>query len=275
MFTVEPTAVLKAGIAIYQNQAKLRTMAKKVMYLIRHGQLQVVVFGPGGVGKSTLGRLLSPEHKGIVAPSDYTESIGAEKHPLHGDFVGHLIVPPGQERRREDYWPELYRSLAQGRSGGIINIVSWGYHSFERLGYADTKYFQAGMSEEEFLVEYLKDRRAVELKGLRELIPRIQDAKKNVWMITLVTKQDLWWHERARVEDYYVNGEYGQLMQQVIQSRGERNFRHEFISASLVMSNFLSGQGEMLAPTAEGYDQNIQLANLRHLAETVTALAER
>lgn len=88
-------------------------------------------------------------------------------------------------------------------------------------------------------------------------------------MITLVTKQDLWWNERNKVKDHYMNGEYNSTIEKVMGRRGRNNFAHEYVSASLVLSNFSTSSGELLAPNTAGYDQNIQLENLLNLFKTV------
>ena len=92
------------------------------------------------------------------------------------------------------------------------------------------------------------------------------------WVLTLVTKQDLWWNQQAAVEHHYRSGEYGILMDGVLQDTGKNNLRHEFIFSSLVISNFTTGLGELLVNTTSGYDQNLQANSLRRLWETLDAL---
>lgn len=278
-FAVDANLAVTAGTTLYENRAKLLRQARRLVYQMTRGTLRVAVFGPGGAGKTTLGQLLSGGNDSAgTRPSAYQESIGPERHPLPtgGDVVGGLIVPPGQERRRDDYWPDLYRNLVQGRSAGVINVVSYGYHSFGGgLGWAETQHYRQGMTTAQFLAAYLEARRASELEIIKGLAPRLADAKRDIWMITLVTKQDLWWNDRAAVERYYREGEYGKRLAEITQKRGALRFPHEFVSASLVMSNFVSGKGELLAPTTGGYDQNIQQANLRNLIEQFQTLAKR
>lgn len=270
---IDPGTVMKASVAAYKNQESLRKLTKRIGYLLTRGTLKIAVFGPGGVGKSTLGHFVSRGGEAI-RPHDYKESPVIEKYTISDEVVGKLLVPPGQERRIEDYWPELYRQLVQGKSRGIINVVSWGYHSFE-LAMKDTRYFMPGMSKDEFLAAYLKAKRHRELEIIHELAPRIKDARHKLWMITLVTKQDLWWEQRADVQKHYTEGEYDACIREVFQKRGERGFSHDYMSASLVISNFASGAGELLAPTAQGYDQKIQWAYQSKFIETVKAFARR
>lgn len=272
---VDPGTVLSTGATIYENRHKIIRLAKKLSYLLTRGTLRIAVFGPGGVGKSTLGKFITDDDDNKTSLFKYTESLDTETYSIPGDIVGKLIVPPGQERRIDIHWPELYRDLVQGRSRGIINVVSWGYHSFETVGFEETKYYQPGMTKEQFVNVYLQARRDTEIKVIDELAPRLMDAKHKIWMITLVTKQDLWWKQRADVEKHYREGEYEKYIHSITQKRGERFFAHEYLSASLVMSNLVSGTGDLLAPTTEGYDQNIQLAHQLKLIEMIRSFARR
>lgn len=125
------------------------------------------------------------------------------------------------------------------------------------------------MTEAEFLAEYLTARRKIELDTIRDLTSRLIDAENKVWMITLVTKQDLWWKERETVREHYTVGEYNDCIEKVLAQRGRQNFQHEYLSASLVLSNFRAGDEGILVPITEGYDQNLQFVHLDHLANTL------
>ena len=93
-------------------------------------------------------------------------------------------------------------------------------------------------------------------------------------MLTVITKQDLWWPERHTVDRWYSDGDYNGRIADVIQRRGEDNFHHSYISASLVANNFYSGDHELLAQTAEGYDQILRNVNLQNLLTAVVELVK-
>jgi hypothetical protein len=99
-------------------------------------------------------------------------------------------------------------------------------------------------------------------------------SRGRLWLLSLVTKQDLWYREAAAVEAHYRAGEYNAEVLKVLGQRGAQQFRHELVFASLVISNFLTGAGERLRPNAEGYDQKLQVESLRRLFETVDALRQ-
>lgn len=91
-------------------------------------------------------------------------------------------------------------------------------------------------------------------------------------MLTLVTKQDLWWGEQATVENHYRDGDYANVLGQIVADLGPRNFRYEFVLGSLVIANFTTNRGEPLATTTAGYEQESQVQSLRRLWETLGAL---
>lgn len=94
-------------------------------------------------------------------------------------------------------------------------------------------------------------------------------------MLTLVTKQDLWWDRRGEVRGYYEQGQYNTHITDIARARGSQNFRHDYVSASLVISNFRTGNGEILAQTIGGYDEIIQAQNQANLLRTITTFAHR
>lgn len=159
----------------------------------------------------------------------------------------------------------------------MINVVSWGYESIGETSYKETDLFRRdpGQSQEQFLAAYLAEQRGKELAVIAELAHHIKTAEKKIWMITMVTKQDLWWDRRAEVRDYYEQGPYSASIGEIAAARGSQNFRHEFLSASLVIHNFRSGQGEPLAENIGGYDEVIQAQNQANLLRTITAFAQR
>lgn len=269
---VESIEVIGTGIGVIEISEKLFPTFKRIFNLLKNGELKIAIFGAGGTGKSTLGKILSGEFELSGMPHTYQESISMEKYKLDSNTVGSVIVAPGQ-KRREDNWDDLLRSLAGGNIKLIIHVVSWGYHSFGEFGYTQHRLYQNGMTLEQFLEEYTKDCRNRELDVVRKIEPHlsIADQKKTI-LITLVTKQDLWWNNRLKVKEHYTNGDYESLIQKIRNQRGASNFIHEYRSTSLVMENFMSGANELLVPTTQGYDQRLKVANFRNFLNTIETL---
>jgi len=274
MYIDFPTAV-GTGLLLADNRNRILPWLKKLHHWILNGRVRIAIFGPGGVGKTTLGYYLSGGHLSDFHDQKYQESINIEKYSFDGNVICDLLVPPGQARRQEYTWTRLFQSLASGEVQGIINIVSAGYHSFSELSYQETQYYQEDMSIEDFVQAYRQSSMQRELDVIERLTPRLCDAKADIWMITLVTKQDLWWDQRESVKQHYMEGEYNQFIEQIKHQRGSQNFAHEYLSASLVMSNMVTPQNEVLASTVAGYDQNIQFANLQKLNEMIDTFVEK
>jgi hypothetical protein len=260
---VEVVNVLSTGIGVVDISKKVFPTFERIFKRLKDGDLKIAIFGSGGTGKTTLGQILAGED-GLGGLPTYRESIRTEQYKLDSNVVGSVVVVPGQERR-EDTWDDLLRSLTSGKVKLIIHVVAWGHHSFgasDSLGYAQHRLYQPGMSSDDFVEVYTNDRRQRELDVLRKLEPHVALAnQKKTIMITLVSKQDLWWSQRSQVQSHYQNGEYEQIIQEVRKRIGSANFVHEYCSASLVMNNFVSGTKEPLVLTTGGYDQSLKSAN--------------
>ena len=92
------------------------------------------------------------------------------------------------------------------------------------------------------------------------------------WLLTLVTKQDLWWEDRAEAESFYTTGDYAAEIEKIKNHHGGRLFRHELALTSLVISNFETGKGELLKPNTAGYDHKHHVQTLRNLFGSLDAL---
>jgi hypothetical protein len=244
---------------------------------IKDGELAIAIFGAGGTGKSTLGKYLSGTLENSQLSSGYQESISIEKYTLDSNVIGSVIVVPGQERRRENSWDDLLRTISQGKISLIINVVSWGYHFFGAFSYQQSPLYQSGMTVLEFLEIYTEEYRQEELQVLTKIAPHLSVAdskKRKILFITLVTKQDLWWNDRLKIQDYYQKGEYENQIQAIRNKLGSSNFIHEYCSASLVLENFISGTNELLLPTTQGYDERLKFSNLRNFLNVIESLCK-
>lgn len=260
----------EAGLTIWDHRSKVSESLKRFWRWLRRGNATVPIFGPGGAGKTTLGSILSGEIDPFRGPQKYGESLGVNSFRLKGDVPCTLIVPPGQRRRADYTWSKLLQLVSAGRTHGIINVVAYGYHSFEAK-WSDHRLAKAG-TRDQFLARYLKECRQKEIDVVQQLVPHLGVRSKKIWMLTLVTKQDLWWQERENVEDFYEKGSYQKAIQAIESKLGSANFQHECLSVSLAVSNFVDGEMEVVAPVAAGYDQNIQTANLRRLIDHLSQL---
>jgi hypothetical protein len=256
--------VVTSALTVAKQSGAIQRHIQRLHFLVKHGRLRGTIFGVGGVGKSTLGKFLASRPGVQLLPSAYSESADVELFdlPVEAAEVGAYRAAPGQPVRRQAHWPDLQALLVKGETRVVVNVVAFGYHSFGLIGYRDSQYYRPGMKEADFVREYTASKRREELDALRELVPQLKIADGRLRMMTLVTKQDLWWKRRVAVDRYYREKEYGTLIEEVRAARGARHFQHEFASTALVISNFSSGTGEVLAENVGGYNTPIQLAHL-------------
>ena len=240
----------------------IRKHANRVQYWIEHGSAIIPIFGAGGVGKSTTAKIVAGGDPLDIATA-YQESWLIETVKLTADVPGRLLVAPGQGERVVRHWPELFASIKDGTAFGVLNVVAYGYHSLAIQSFKEHDLYQAGMDEGAFMAAYLPNRRDVEIDRLKILLECLAAANRPLWMLTLVTKQDLWWGNRAPVREYYEKGEYGKLIKEAMDGGKLKNFQHEFLPVSLAVGNLKTPNGATLAQTTAGYETVIHVAHLQ------------
>jgi len=169
----------------------------------------------------------------------------------------------------------MFRQISAGKVQCLINVVSYGFHGTNPLWetYKQGEWYEEGMSKEVFFRKFLEENRKIELALMKELSHRIKDAKQKIRMITLVTKQDLWWKDKEIVQDFYTTGEYNEIIQEISKKKGEDNFEHTFSSVSLISNNFRIGN-EIFYPTVGGYDQSLRISNLDNFISGYNSLLQ-
>lgn len=252
--------------------------SRRTLDYLKNGETQIAVLGAGGTGKSTFGKLITAENP-LLLDSKYQPNIEQEQVKFPGGVSALLLVAPGQKRYVKEVWPKIFQRIESKRSLGIVNIVAYGYHSSDLNSFEDFGVYQTGMSNEDFLKIYLVDRRREEMERLLSLQQGLEKVKRDVWMITIVAKQDIWWNDKKDVTEYYLNssdGSYNSVLEEISRDFSEKGFTfsHHFIGASQVMSNLMAPDGTVLAPTAAGYDLDEHLKHLHNLIRRFNELLE-
>lgn len=247
---------------------------QRIVKRLQSGKLKIAIFGAGGTGKTTLGNMLANKTSANSVLTPYQESTSVDRINLE-NIPGSVIIVPGQEPRQHK-WDEVFSEIIDGQINLIINVVSYGYHSLERASCQDHFLFQTGMSVRDFAITYTENRRIREIEAFQALETHIKIAKgKRILMLTLVTKQDLWWQSREQMKDHYQNGEYSRLINSILLKKGSDGFQHEYFSTSLVIENFVSGDNELIWPNAEGYDERLKITNNLKLDNIINSLCDR
>ena len=161
----------------------------------------VIVLGNTGTGKTNFLDSLTQELPEAI--HHLSRSPDWQIHPVQiEDQPFRFIDTPGQEGHSSRKSQGIREAISQGATG-IINTVANGYHEYE----IDPKkaLTPSGKVREEFLELHRK----AEIEALDEwtaLIP----ASQADWLLTVVSKADLWWHKREQTLAHYRSGEYGE-----------------------------------------------------------------
>lgn len=233
----------------------------------------VLIVGPGGVGKTTLGQFLSGQEE-LATSGSYTESVGTEEFALSADTRVQLVIPPGQAHRRKATWDQRLEDIAKGKFRGVIIIHAYGHHTLGDISYVNHKLYNPEKGFDEFVVEYLEQCRKAEEQILSLVCNAVKRCTAPIWVLTLVTKQDLWWDERDTVEKHYVEGKYGKILKECLGSKSERALRHEIAMTSLVIRNLVTGRDEILKKTIAGYDAPLQEKSFENLLQVFAGLMQ-
>ncbi len=250
----------------YEIGKKSQPLLGRLIRRIRDQKLNIVICGAAGTGKSTLGKLLSGEfgREDILQP--YQISLRTEKLELDSRTPSSIMVLPGQPGA----WNQSLREIANNQVNLIINVVSYGYHSISQTDYQNFPSYQPGATLKEFINPYLDAKRRLEIDLLNHLTPHLSVAgNSKIVMMTLVTKQDLWWPIRHQIRSHYQAEDYQKSIENIQNTLGRLNFVHEYISASLLTENFAVSNGEILAAVSKGYDQRIQLINFDKIIQFI------
>jgi hypothetical protein len=117
-----------------------------------------------------------------------------------------FIDTPGQDEHISRRSLAFREATSQGATG-IINVVANGYHEYDVD--PDKALTKSGKVREEFLGIH----RNAEIEALDEWI-HLVPASRARWLLTVVSKADLWWHEREQTLDHYRSGEYGKRVKE-------------------------------------------------------------
>jgi hypothetical protein len=208
----------------------------------------------------------------------YKDTATVEDEVLpHSEVWGKIIVAPGQKARRDTEWPPLFDEIRKGKAAGIIHVTAYGYHSIRRgISLESTEVWhrvpEDERSPETFLPAYLENRRKEECDVWKELVGVARQAPNDPWLMTVVTKQDLWADQQEEVHQFYTDGSYSDVIRDTRSGLGGKKLRHEVAFASFIIQNFVGPADQTLAETVGGFDQKKQIDSIDRLSTLIEEL---
>ncbi|HEY9694898.1 MAG TPA: hypothetical protein V6D15_22080 [Oculatellaceae cyanobacterium] len=88
---VETLNAISTGVSVVDMWGKFFPTFKKIFKLLKNGNLEIVIIGAGGTGKTTLGNILSKNFDKNALSQDFKESISIKKDQFP-DNIGSIIV---------------------------------------------------------------------------------------------------------------------------------------------------------------------------------------
>ncbi len=255
---IEPAT---ASLAAIETAAKLYRLAEdegllaKLANFFKHKET-IIVLGSTGSGKTNLLDSLGVAAALVEAiPAINRSQAPDRRRVIVNERPFNIIDTPGQ-KGHEPHRQALYREAMARPPVRVINVVSFGYHEYA-----------TGSSEAVDGVgtprdDWLERHRANELTAMREWLPLLGNRTTTSWILTAITKADLWWNEHDSVVSYYESGPYAEEIQ-----RHDSGLKHSVLPYSSVFHRFYGA-----SPLAGTFDDEDRLQTTSHFLQQLVAL---
>lgn len=235
----------------YEVASELIKLAKKQGWLDRllnvfRKQHKILLLGSTGVGKTNMLQSLTeliPEAIDYMSRTEF-----AKKHRVKVSRQPFIFIDtPGQALHAPRRSEEIRNAMKDGIDG-VINVVCYGYHEYRQASGNAIK------KSNKVREPYLEQHRQIEIDALDEWTFLLGDRTVTNWLITVITKADLWWNQKDEVFQYYEKGPYYDALGEAIK------LNPVFIEYCSVFHKFY-GRG----PLAGSFDETDRARTKAHL----------
>jgi energy-coupling factor transporter ATP-binding protein EcfA2 len=249
------------GLVALETAAKIYRLAEDEKVLTRLANFfkskdTIIVLGSTGSGKTNLLESLGAAAALVEPIPAITRTQTPERRKVVVNERPFTIIDTPGQKAHAAQRQELYRAGLAKPPVRVINVVSYGYHEYA-TGSGEALDGQGSPSS-----GWLERHRANELTAMREWLPLLGDRNTTSWILTAITKADLWWNEHDAVVDYYENGSYAEELR-----RQDSGLKHSVLPYSSVFHRFY---GE--APLAGTFDDEDRLQTTTHFLRQLATL---
>jgi hypothetical protein len=197
----------EAGLTVWQAAEKLG-LSEKITDFFRKKPV-ILFLGSTGTGKTNMIQSLNSACQLIPSEPRTSRTEAVKKHRVRIDKQPFVVFDtPGQRQHQAHRIRAIRESLGKDdRKLRVINVVSYGFHEYT----AEAK--SAVDPDNRPNAQYLEQHRATEVDYMAEWLPLLGDRSQTEWIVTAVTKADLWWPNYDDVIDHYRAGDYGKAIQ--------------------------------------------------------------
>ncbi len=222
------------------------------------------VVGVGGVGKSSFARVIAGQAALHELPVEYESDLTEERSEFKDTQFLQLLTIAGQDTLATRGHRSIAKELRKLKRLVLINIVSYGHSAPPRTMTASQFLRFSGATDdtlETVAQDYFRKQRVQEELHVHQLARALSadaDAARStrVIFLTVILKQDLWWHDRDAVFEHYTStsSAYAKGVEAVGEVFGGFEMA-EVISLSLHPLNLMLADGAVLKQTCAGYDR--------------------
>jgi energy-coupling factor transporter ATP-binding protein EcfA2 len=253
---VEPASLIaiEAAAKLYR-LAEDEGLLTRIANFFKHKET-IIVLGSTGSGKTNLLDSLGVAAALVEPIPAITRTVAAERRGVVIDERPFTVIDTPGQLGHDPSRQSVYREAMAKPPVRVINVVSYGYHEYA-TGTSEA-IDSCGAARD----EWLRRHRDNEIEAMLEWLPLLGDRSTTKWVLTAVTKADLWWNDHDDVVNYYERGPYAEQIH-----GADLRLKHSVLPYSSVFHRFYGA-----APLAGSFDDEDRLRTTHHFLKQLVAL---